>query len=50
MIRQGLLGTIIHADAAYIHHQNNFVKNRDGDMWRIEEVNVIMVIYIQHMD
>lgn len=37
MIRQGLLGTIIHADAAYIHHQNNFVKNRDGDMWRIEE-------------
>ncbi len=26
MIRQGLLGTIIHADAAYIHHQNNFVK------------------------
>ena len=27
MIRQGLLGTIIHADAAYIHHQNNIVIN-----------------------
>lgn len=37
MIRQGFFGDIIHADAAYIHYQNNFVKNRDGDMWRVEE-------------
>lgn len=37
MARQGLLGDLIHGDAAYIHYQDNFKKTRDGDMWRLEE-------------
>jgi predicted dehydrogenase len=37
MIRQGLLGELIHADASYIHSQDNFTKNQNGDMWRLKE-------------
>ncbi|MDD2436295.1 MAG: Gfo/Idh/MocA family oxidoreductase [Massilibacteroides sp.] len=37
MVRQGFFGDLIHADAAYIHHQNNYDKTRDGDMWRLKE-------------
>ncbi len=37
MIRQGYFGEIIHADAGYLHHQNNFIKPEGGDMWRVRE-------------
>ena len=37
MIRQGLFGDLIHGDAGYIHHQNNFTKTRDENMWRVKE-------------
>lgn len=37
MVRQGFFGELIHADAGYIHHQNNYEKTRDGDMWRLKE-------------
>ena len=37
MVRQGFFGDIIHADAGYLHHQNNFNKPADGDMWRVKE-------------
>lgn len=37
MIRQGFFGELIHADAGYLHHQNNFVKPEGGDMWRVRE-------------
>ncbi len=37
MVRQGLFGDLIHADAAYIHHQYNYDKPKDGDMWRLKE-------------
>ncbi len=37
MVRQGYFGDLIHADAGYIHHQNNFGKRKDGDMWRLKE-------------
>jgi hypothetical protein len=40
MVRQGFFGELIHADAAYIHHQNNFIKTKDGDMWRLKESQV----------
>ena len=37
MIRQGFFGELIHADAGYLHHQNNFVKPEGGNMWRVKE-------------
>ncbi len=38
MIRQGFFGELIHADAGYLHHQNNFVPVPEGgDMWRVRE-------------
>jgi len=37
MARQGFLGDIIHADAAYIHHQSIYEKTKDNNMWRLEE-------------
>ena len=37
MIRQGFFGELIHADAGYLHHQNNFIKSDGGDMWRVKE-------------
>jgi len=37
MVRQGLFGELIHADAGYLHHQNNFKKPEGGDMWRVKE-------------
>jgi hypothetical protein len=37
MIREGLIGELIHADAGYLHHQNNFIKPESGDMWRVRE-------------
>jgi predicted dehydrogenase len=37
MVRQGFFGEIIHADAGYLHHQNNFIKPEGGDMWRVRE-------------
>ncbi|MDD4592700.1 MAG: acetylgalactosaminidase, partial [Parabacteroides sp.] len=37
MVRQGFFGELIHADAAYIHHQNNFRKTKDFNMWRLRE-------------
>ncbi len=37
MIRQGFFGELIHADAGYLHHQNNFTKPEGGDMWRVKE-------------
>jgi predicted dehydrogenase len=38
MIRQGFFGEIIHADAGYLHHQNNFVPIPEGgNMWRVRE-------------
>jgi len=37
MIRQGLFGELIHADAGYLHHQDNFRKPESGDMWRVRE-------------
>lgn len=37
MVRNGFFGELIHADAGYIHHQDNFKKTRDGDMWRLKE-------------
>jgi len=37
MIRAGLFGDLIHADAGYLHHQNNFIKPESGDMWRVRE-------------
>lgn len=37
MVRQGFFGELIHADAGYLHHQNNFNKPEGGDMWRVRE-------------
>ena len=37
MVRQGYFGELIHADAGYLHHQNNFPVPESGDMWRIRE-------------
>jgi len=37
MARNGLFGELIHADAGYLHHQNNFIKPEGGDMWRVRE-------------
>ena len=38
MARQGMFGEIIHADAGYLHHQNNFVPIPEGgNMWRVRE-------------
>jgi hypothetical protein len=37
MVRQGFFGELIHADAGYLHHQNNFIKPEGGDMWRLRE-------------
>lgn len=37
MARQGFFGDIIHADAAYIHHQSIYEKTKDNNMWRLEE-------------
>ena len=37
MVRQGFFGELIHADAGYLHHQNNFIKPEGGDMWRVRE-------------
>jgi hypothetical protein len=37
MVRQGFFGEIIHADAGYLHHQNNFTIPEGGDMWRVRE-------------
>ena len=37
MARQGFFGDIIHADAAYIHHQSIHEKTEDNNMWRLEE-------------
>jgi len=37
MGRQGFFGEIIHADAAYIHHQSIYEKTKDNNMWRLEE-------------
>ena len=37
MVRQGFFGELIHADAGYLHHQNNFIKPESGDMWRVKE-------------
>jgi hypothetical protein len=38
MARQGMFGELIHADAGYLHHQNNFVPIPEGgDMWRVRE-------------
>ncbi len=37
MIRQGFFGELIHADAGYLHHQNNFIIPEGGDMWRVRE-------------
>jgi len=37
MARQGFFGELIHADAGYLHHQNNFIKPEGGDMWRVRE-------------
>ena len=39
MVRQGLFGDIIHADAGYIHYQleMNFKKRPSPDMWRLRE-------------
>lgn len=37
MVRQGFFGELIHADAAYIHHQNNYRKTKDLNMWRLRE-------------
>ena len=37
MVRQGFFGELIHADAGYLHHQNNFTKPESGDMWRVRE-------------
>lgn len=39
MIRQGLLGEIVHAEGGYIHEllEMNFEKNQSGDMWRLKE-------------
>jgi predicted dehydrogenase len=37
MIRQGFFGELIHADAGYLHHQNNFIKPEGGNMWRVKE-------------
>ena len=31
MIRQGFFGELIHADAGYLHHQNNFIKPEGGE-------------------
>jgi hypothetical protein len=40
MVRQGYFGELIHADAGYLHHQNNFPIPEGGDMWRIKESQV----------
>lgn len=37
MTRQGFFGDIIHADAAYIHHQKIYEKPKDENMWRLNE-------------
>jgi len=37
MVRQGFFGEIIHADAGYLHHQNNFIVPEGRDMWRVRE-------------
>lgn len=37
MVRHGFFGELIHADAGYLHHQNNFIKPEGGDMWRVKE-------------
>lgn len=37
MARQGFFGDLVHADAAYIHHQEVYNKTRDLNMWRLEE-------------
>lgn len=37
MARQGFFGNLIHADAAYIHHQTIHVKTRDNNMWCLAE-------------
>lgn len=37
MVRQGFFGELIHADAGYLHHQNNFIIPEGGDMWRVRE-------------
>jgi hypothetical protein len=37
MVREGFFGELIHADAGYLHHQNNFIKPEGGDMWRVRE-------------
>lgn len=37
MARQGFFGDLIHADAAYIHHQTIYAKTRDNNMWRLAE-------------
>ncbi len=37
MARQGFFGDIIHADAAYIHHQKIYEKPKDENMWRLRE-------------
>jgi hypothetical protein len=37
MVRQGFFGELIHADAGFLHHQNNFIKPESGDMWRVRE-------------
>jgi hypothetical protein len=37
MVRQGFFGELIHADAGYLHHQNNFIIPEGGDMWRARE-------------
>ena len=37
MVRQGFFGDIIHADGGYIHHQNNYAKPKDENMWRLKE-------------
>lgn len=37
MVRQGFFGDLVHADAAYIHHQEVYNKPGDTNMWRLEE-------------
>ena len=37
MVREGFFGELIHADAGYLHHQNNFIIPDGGDMWRVRE-------------
>lgn len=37
MARQGFFGDLIHADAAYLHHQTIYAKTRDNCMWRLAE-------------